>query len=276
MTRIGLACCLLASLSVPARAAPAVTFDGGVGGGYDDNLNTAQSSDQREGSGFAAAWLTVGVSKKVLDDTRLSLSGGYAGTDYTSVGDLSANGFHVKAALRYSMGESLLITLAPRAGLRYYGDSDRNAAAYGVALSARGELLPRVVALASYGYTHNAADAEAFSYDANRFGVGGEVRVGQKGYLTIGYALEFSQSPFYQLATVPIPLNGRGRRPSSTFGTNQVVFKADTTSHIATLDWDQTLYKGIYLQIGYAYTSVHSDLGDYRDNLVSGGVGYRL
>jgi len=274
--RIALAGGLLVALSVPAYAAPAVTFDGGVGGGYDDNLNAAQSGDQREGSGFAAAWLTVGVSQKVLDDTHLSLSGGYAGTDYTSVGDLSVNAFHVKAALMYSMGESLLITLVPRAGLRYYGDSDRNAAASGVSLSARGELLPRVAALASYGYTHNAADAEEFSYDANRFGVGGEVRVGRKSYLTIGYALEFSQSPFYQLATVPIPSTGRGKRPSSTFGTNQVVFKADTTSHLASVDWDQTLYKGSYIQIGYAYSSVHGDPGDYRDNLVSGGVGYRF
>lgn len=250
-------------------------LDLGAGGGYDDNLNNA-SGDQKEGAAFASTWVLLGVSKKVFEKGSLYLDGGYEGSYFADFSDLTVSALTAKAGFLYSITDTTLIHLSPRGGVRYYGDSDRDATVYGALISVRDRISPAFSARAAYRYTRNDAKESVFSYDSHRLGVSGEIKVGADSYLTVGYAANFSQSPFYQTATAPTPSGGKGKRPSDTFGTNQVVLKTDTTAHILSVDWDQDLYRRIYLRLGYAYSFVVSDLENYTDNFISGGIGYRF
>jgi len=252
------------------------SLDIGTGGGYDDNLNHALSNNQKEGAAFVTSWITLSASKDIFKKGRYSLSAGYAGTYYASFTDLTVNGFTMRGGILYPVTKSVLINGGVLWEARTYGDSDRDATVYGLSIGIKKQVHDKLGLRMGYQYTNHAAEESVFSYDANRFSVNGETSVTKTSYLTLGYALEFSESIFYQLATAPTPSGAHGRRPSTTFGANQVVLKTDSVAHVFSVDWDQDIYNGIYWLLGYVYSYVQRDPKDYRDNFVSGRVGYRF
>lgn len=272
----GMVICLLLVLPGLAHAVHLEGFmDIGTGGGYDDNLNNAASGNQKEGSGFATAWLLLGGSTGA-GKGRLSLSAGYTGTYYFDFTDLTVNGFTIRSGFLYPLTDRALFSGGALWGARSYGDSDRDATVYGVSLALKVQGLPRLATRIRYEYTQNAAEEAVFSYDSNRLGLSGEVKVMEAAFLTFGYSLDFTERNLYQPAGGVIPPGAHGRRPSATFGLNQEVLKADSVAHIFSVDWDHTIYKELYTLVGYSYTYVQSDPGDYRDNLISGRIGYRF
>ena len=252
------------------------SLDIGTGGGYDDNLNHASSTNQQEGAGFVTSWITLNASKDIFEKGRYFLSAGYGGTYYPSLTDLTVNGFTIRGGLLYPLSKTVLVNGRVSGGVRTYGDSDRDATIYDLSLGMKDQVHQKFAVRVGYHYTKNAAEENVFSYDANRFNVSGEVSVSRTAYLTLGYALEFTESTFYQPATAPTPSGAHGRRPSTTFGANQVVLKTDSVAHVFSMDWDQDIYDGIYWLLGYAYSYVQRDPESYRNNFVSGRVGYRF
>jgi hypothetical protein len=251
------------------------SIDTGAGGGYEDNLNNATSDDQKEGSAFSTAWIILSGSTGV-DRGRLFLSAGYSGTYYADFTDLTVNGFTVRGGLLYPLTDQTLLSGGVLWGARSYGDSDRDATVYGVSLALKTQVYPRFTTRVDYHYTQNAAEESVFSYDANRLGVSGLVKALEAAFLTFGYALEFTERNLYQSTAAPTPLGARGRRASATFGPNQDVLKADAVAHIFSVDWDQVIYKELYTLIGYSYSYVRSDPGDYRRNMLSVRIGFRF
>jgi hypothetical protein len=201
---------------------------------------------------------------------------GYEGIYYPSFTDLTVNGFTVRGGLLYPVSKTLVINGRVFLGARTYGDRDRDATVYGVSLRVKDQIYEKFAVRADYQYLKNAAEENVFSYDANRLSVSGEVSVSKTAYLALGYALEFSESTFYQPATAPAPSGAHGRRPSTTFGTSQVVLKTDSLAHIFSLDWEQDIYNGLYGLLGYVHSYIQRDPENYQNNFVSGRVGYRF
>ncbi len=249
------------------------SLDIGTGGGYDDNLNHASSHRQAEGAAFATSWIMVNASKNIGGNGRYFVGAGYEGIYYPSFTDLTVNGFTVRGGLSYSVSKKIIVNGRASLGVRTYGDRDRDATVYGVSLGMKNQVYQKFAVRVGYQYTKNAAEEDVFRYDANRFSVSGEMNVSKTAYLALGYALELSESTFYQPAIPPIP---PGARPSTTFGANQVVLKADSLAHIFSVDWEQDIYDGIYGLLGYAHSYIQRDPEDYQDNFVTGKVGYRF
>jgi hypothetical protein len=174
------------------------------------------------------------------------------------------------------MTEQVLLNGSVLWGARSYGDSDRDARQYGGSIGLKVQHHPRFATRLVYRYTRNDADASVFNYDANRFSVSGEVKAFETVFLTFEYALEVAERNLYQSATAPIPSGAHSRRASTTFGPNQVVLKADAVAHIFSVDWDLTIYKELYTLVGYSYSYVQSDPGDYRTSIFSMRIGYRF
>jgi hypothetical protein len=222
------------------------------------------------------SWLTLSGSKDILESGRYFVSAGYEGIYYPSFTDLTVNGFTIRGGLSYPVSKKILIQARASWGARTYGDRDRDATVYGLSLSMKDQIHQKFAVRAGYQYTKNAAEENVFSYGANRLSVSGEMNASKTAYLTFGYALEFTETTFYQSATAPTPSGAHGRRPSTTFGANQVVLKADSLAHIFSVDWEQDIYDGIYGLLGYAYSYIQRDPESYQDNFVSGKVGYRF
>ncbi len=252
------------------------SLDIGTGGGYDDDLNHASSHRQAEGAAFATSWIMVNASKNTRGNGRYFVGADYEGIYYPSFTDLTVNGFTVRGGLSYPVSKKIVINGRAFLGVRTYGDRDRDATVYGVSLGVKDQVYQKFAVRMGYQYAKNAAEEDVFSYDANRFSVSGEVSVSKTAYLILGYALELSESTFYQFATAPIPSGASGVRPSATFGANQVVLKADSLGHIFSVDWEQDIYDGIYGLLSYAHSYIQRDPENYQDNFVSGKVGYRF
>ncbi len=250
-------------------------LDLGAGAGYDDNLNYATSADQREGSSFGLSWLSAGALMPVSEKLRLTLNGAYSGTYYADFDDLTVNALAVRSSCRMSVADASSITLGASAGRRWYGDDDRNSTMYDAALELRRRWTSRVAMWAGYRYASRAADESTFSSRSNRLAVGGEYEPVEGSWIGLGYAIEAGQSVFYQSASVPIPSSGRGRRPSTTFGSNQVAFTDDTTTHTLSANWEQKALDTAFVRVEYAYSMVSADAGDVQDNLLWASVGYR-
>jgi hypothetical protein len=277
MRRIFLALGLIVVLAKPAFPLHLEgSLDIGTGGGYDDNLNHASSHRQAEGAAFATSWIMVNASKDMGENGRYFVGAGYEGIYYPSFTDLTVNGFTVRGGLSYSVSKRMIVNGRAFWGARTYGDRDRDATVYGVSLGMKNQVYQKFAVRMGYQYTKNAAEEDVFSYDANRFSVSGEMNVSKTAYLALGYVLELTESTFYQPATAPTPSGAHGRRPSTTFGANQVVLKADSLAHVFSVDWEQDIYDGIYGLLGYAHSYVQRDPENYQDNFVSGKVGYRF
>ncbi len=256
-------------------APPDLLVDLGAGGGYDDNLNNATSANQREGSAFGTSWLMVGASIPVSERVGLGISGMYNGTYYADFDDLTFSGLAVRSSGRLSVRDSTSLTIGAGAGRRWYGDDARNATVYDGALGVRERVTPRLAMTAGYRYANQAAEEATFNSRSNRVAIGGEFAPIAGAWIGLGYAVEVGQSPFYQAASVPIPSGGRGRRPSTTFGANQVVFRDDTTTRTLSANWEQEAFESVFVRIEYAHAFISADAGDARDNLVWASVAYR-
>ena len=267
---------LLIAMEQPGIA-EGVDFSGdfGAGGGYADNLNHAGSDSLKEGSGFSSLWVMAGLRGGIRMGGRYYLSSRYDGTFYESFSDLTVNGLTIEAGLLYPVTDKVRVRISPAAGVRFYDDEDRDSRVYSVLLSARDQVFERLAVRAEYRYTNNDADLSVYSYGAHRLSAEVEAEVFSGGYLTFGYSAEFSQNNFYTLATTPVSGNMHGRRSSNLFGPGQEVYRTDTTAHTLLMGLDQELYKKIYLQLGYSFSSVQSDPGDYTEQFFSGGIGYR-
>jgi hypothetical protein len=266
--------CLLAAPHQAWAGSPILLLDFGAGGGYDDNLNNASSADQREGSVFGSSWVTTGVSIPVSQKVRLAVSGAYTGTYYADFDDLTVNALAVRSSGRLLVRDSTSVDLAASAGRRWYGDDDRNATVYDASLGFRERVMPRLAVTAGYRYTSRAAES-TFSSRTNRFAVGAEFELVKNGRIGLGYAVEVGQSPFYQAASVPIPSGGRGRRTSTTFGANQVAFRADTTIQTLSASWDRRAFESVAVRVEYAHSFIAADPGDAQSNVVWASVAYR-
>jgi hypothetical protein len=271
---------VLALLAVAApypawAGSPTPWLDLGAGVGYDDNLNYAATADQREGSSFGLSWLSAGAFVPASEKLRFTLNGAYSGTYYADFDDLTVNALAVRSSCRVSASEASSITLGAGAGRRWYGDGDRNSTVYDAGLEFRRRWMSRAATWAGYRYASRAADESTFSSRGNRLTVGGEYQPVQGSWVGLGYTMETGQSVFYQSASVPIPSSGRGRRPSTTFGSNQVAFTDDTTTHTLSASWEQKALDTVFVRVEYAYAMVSADAGDVRDNLLWASVGYR-
>lgn len=275
MKRLGLVLCLLAAPHQAWAGSPILLLDLGAGGGYDDNLNNASSADQRAGSTFGASWVTTGVSIPAFQKVRVAVSGAYNGTYYADFDDLTVNALAVRSWGRLFARDSTLVDLAASAGRRWYGDDERNATAYDASLGIQERFTPRLAVTAGYRYASQAAEESTFNSRANRFAVGGEFKLVENGRMGLGYAVEVGQSPFYQAASAPIPSSGRGRRPSTTFGANQVAFRADTTIQTLSASWDQRAFESVSVRVEYAHSFIAADPGDAQSNVVWASAAYR-
>ena len=272
---IGIVTLLLVVMNGLVFAASPAIVDVGVGGGYDDNLNHTESSNRKEGSPFGTGWIVLGMSKDFLTEDSLFFNLAYEGTFYSSYSDLTVNDITAEVGIFHTFSDSVFVKLAPTLGVTNYGDSDRDATVSGLSLSLRSLLSPEFVAIIGYRYTHNDASDPIFSYDANRVNVSGELELSPKTYLTLGYAIEFSENIFYQEATSSSS-GTKMNKPSSTFGANQIAIKDDTKAHILFVDWDYEFNTENYIQLAYSYSHVTSDLENYNNNRISVGVGYRF
>ncbi|MEW6681384.1 MAG: hypothetical protein AB1451_00465 [Nitrospirota bacterium] len=275
MRRLVPALWVLAASTPVWAASPALLVDLGAGGGYDDNLNNATSAEQREGSMFGTSWLTAGVLNRVAERLRVTLNGAYSGTYYAEFDDLTVNALSVRSSGRFSRGTATSFTVGAGAGRRWYGDDERNATVYEFSLGLRERFAPRFSLRAGYRYASRAAEVSTYSSRGNRFTVDGEFQPDDSTWIGLGYGVAVGQSVFYESAATPTPSNGRGRRPSSTFGANQVAFKDDTTTHTLSASWEQGVAESLFARVEYAYSLVTADAGDAQDNLVWGSVGYR-
>jgi len=273
--RLGLVLCLLAAPHQAWAGSPIRLLDLGAGGGYDDNLNNAFSADQREGSAFGSSWVTTGASIPASQKVRLAVSGAYKGTYYADFDDLTVNALAVRSSGWLLVRDSTSVDLAASAGRRWYGDDDRNATVYDASLGFRERVTLRLAVTAGYRYTSHAAEESTFSSRANRFAVGAEFELVKNGWLGLGYAVEVGQSLFYQAASVPIPSGGRGRRTSTTFGANQVAFRADTTIQTLSASWDQRAFESVAVRVEYVHSFIAVDPGDAQNNVVWASVAYR-
>ena len=257
--------------------ADGIDFSGdfGAGSGYADNLNNARTDSLKEGSGFSSVWVTAGIKGDSSIGGRYFLNGSYDRTSYESFSDLTVNGLTVEGGLLYPVTDRVVVRISPAAGIRLYGDSDRDARVYSVLLSVRDQVFERLSVRAEYKYANNDADFSVYSYESHRLSTGVEAAIFSGGYLSLGYSAEFSRKNFYTLATAPVTGNMHGRRASTLFGPGQVVYLSDTVAHSLFMGLDQELYKKIYLQLGYLFSFVQSDPGDYREQYFSWGIGYR-
>jgi hypothetical protein len=267
--------CAIVAVPPAWAASPSLLLEAGAGGGYDDNLNLASAASQREGDGFGTSWLTAGASIPASEHVRIGLSGGYSGTYYADFDDLTVHALAVRSSARVSVRESTSVTLGVGAARGWYGDDDRNAAVYDAALGWRERATARTAVTAGYRYASHAAEAATFSARRNRVSVGGEFAPTAGAWLGFGYAMEVGRSVFYQSAATPIPSGGRGRRASTTFGTNQVAFNAEATTHTVSAKWDQEAGDSWSVHVEYAHAVISADPGDARDNLVWASVAYR-
>jgi hypothetical protein len=255
---------------------PDLSLDIGAGRGYVDNLNNARTDDLKEGSGFTSTWITVGLSERALKEARLYLKGSYEGTYFDSLSDLSVNGLTAEAGLLSTLMDSVLLKVSANLGMRSYGSSERDSEFYGLLISLRHQTLSRFATKVGYRYTNNDAEEAVFSYSSNKVSISGEFQITQEGYLSIEYSAELRENTFYETVAVQGSASIHGRRPSTTFGPNQVAFKEDVTVNTVSFLWDQDFYKGLYGQAEYSYSWVQSDPGIYTDQLVSGRIGYRF
>jgi hypothetical protein len=259
----------------PAWAGWSPLLDLGAGAGYDDNLNYAASADQREGSSFGTSWLSAGGWMPVSETLRFTVNGAYSGTYYADFDDLTVHQLAVRSSCRFSVSDVSSISLGTSGGRRWYGDGDRNSAVYDAGLELRRRWTSRAATWAGYRYASRAAEESTFSSRSNRLALGGEYQPVEGSWIGLGYALEVAESVFYQSESVPIPSSGRGRRPSTTFGTDQIAFQDDTTIHTWSANWEQRALETVFLRVEYAYSFVRADAGDAHDNLVWASVGYR-
>jgi hypothetical protein len=266
---------LTSAVPYPAWAGWSPLLDLGAGAGYDDNLNYATSADQREGSGFGTSWLSAGGWMPVSEALRFTVNGAYSGTYYGDLDDLTVHALAVRSSCRWSTSDASSIALGASAGRRWYGDDDRNSAGYDAGLDLGRRWASRVATWAGYRYASRAADESLFSARSNRLAVGGEYQPVEGSWIGLGYAVEVGESVFYQSESVPIPSSGRGRRPSTTFGTDQVAFKDDTTIHTWSANWEQRALDTVFLRVEYAYSLVSADAGDAQANVLRATVGYR-
>ncbi len=275
MKRLALVFWAVTAVSPVYAAAPSLRLDVGAGGGYDDNLNLASSTDQREGDGFGMAWLTAGVSAPASRNIRIAVSGDYSGTYYADFDDLTVNALAVRSSGRVSVRDSASITVGAGAGRRWYGDEDRNSTVYDASVGWRERITSRTDVTAGYRYASQAAEASTFSSRNNRVAVGGEFTPTAGSWLGLGYAIEVGRSVFYQSVLAPIPSGGRGRRASATFGANQIAFNADTTTHTVSAKWEQEAGDSFSVHVEYAHAFVSADPGDAQNNLAWASVAYR-
>jgi hypothetical protein len=271
---------IVALLLVLPRLAFPIHMEGfvdvGAGGGYEDNLNNASSSDLKEGSGFMTVWITLNVWKDIFEDARLAFSGGYEGNYYPSFSDITENGYTVWGELNYSPTDSIVLDAEPWVGLRSYGERERDSTIYGISLALKKQINPEFGTAIGYEFMKNSAEESVFRYNTNAVSIHAEVNAIPTARLTIGYILEFTKTNLYQPKGLPAPPGAHGRRPSETFGSSQEVFKAGATANRISVGWDQELYEGIHVLVSYLFSYVRSDPGNYRDHVASGSVGYRF
>jgi hypothetical protein len=249
--------------------------DLGAGGGYDDNLNNATTPGQRAGSMFGTSWVSAGAFIPVSPKVRVTLSGAYSGTYYADFDDLTVNGLSVRSLARVAVLDASSVTVGAGAGRYLYGDEDRDATVYDAGLDVRRRVTPRLAVTAGYRYASHAAEASTFSSRSNRLSVGGEFQSGDNTWFGLRYAGVVGQSVFYESITTQTPSSGRGHRPSSTFGTDQVAFQDDTTTHTVSASWEHEAADSIFARVEYAYSLVTADAGDAQDNVMWASVGYR-
>lgn len=256
-------------------AASPLHFDAGAGAGFNDNLNHAGSGNEKEGSFYGAAWLTLGASKDAFGDDRLFFNVGYDGTYYTSFSDLTVNTVAAEAGILHTLSDAAFVKLAANLGTSDYKDNERDAEFSGVLLSLRAIIAPEFDVILGYRYTDSDAEEPVYSYSTHRFSLSGEFEIASKTRLIAGYAFESGEDIFYREIT-GAPFGSRMRRPSDTFGSNQEVLREDAKAHIFSVDWEREFGKGAYVQLGYVYSEVQSDLENYHNQVVSGGAGYRF
>ncbi|MBI2519201.1 MAG: hypothetical protein HYV97_02240 [Bdellovibrio sp.] len=265
---------LMAKMSALANT-PKLSLDVGGEYGHVSNLNNATNDDLKEGSNFTAAWATIAISTVVAKKLDLFLMGSYDLVNYEKFNDLSLNAMTVEGGLLFSIKEPWLFKIFLNGGIRDYGDSDRDSVIYGMLFSLTHKTFSKFRSKVAYRYSDNNANESVYSYSSNKITFSGEWQITSQGYLTLDYSSEFREAIFYETST-PSTQPPRGRRPSRTFGTDQVAFKEDTTSNSISIFWDQSLYKGFYGQAGYSHFWAKSDLGKYTGETISVGIGHEF
>jgi len=265
-----------AAETAPLVGPPKFSLDFGAGGGYEDNLNHAPSGADKRGSGFVESWLQLGGRADVLDLAKVSLFGALTGEYNPTFNDLSATGLILRAGLNVPLSEQTELHVSAPVGLYYYGDTERDATRWGAAVSARDQFRPKLAGIVEYAFTHNGADQEAYSYNENKFTLSGEAKTAGGSRATLSYAASIGQSVFYQAQTAPDLPGTRAKTTNHTFAPNQEALKVDSAAHTLSVAWDQEIRAGIHARAAYAFTYVFSEAGDYRDNVVSGQLGYRF
>jgi hypothetical protein len=274
MKRLALVVCAVVTATPAWAGSWSPLLDAGVGGGYDDNLNNAASANQREGAAFGTSWITGGAAIQTSQSVRFGITGSYSGTYYADFDDLTVNGVALSPWARLLVREATALTIGASAGRRRYGDEDRNATVYDATLGLRDRITPGLAVTAGYRFASLAAEAATFSSRSHRVSVGGEFTPATGSRFGFGYAVEVGRSVFYQSAATPTPAGGRGRRPSTTFGVNQIAFNADTTTHVVSVRLEQEFGTSVVGHVEYSHSFIVADPGDAHDNLVWAGVAY--
>ena len=267
---------LLFATGIAQAAGPRFSMDFGVGGGYEDNLNHAPNGANKKGGGVAESWLQLGGSKDVLGAASVSLFGAFQGELNSTYSDLSATGLNLRGGLTYPVNDETELHITAPVGLYYYGATNRDATRWGAAVSMREQLKPRLAATVEYAYTQNDADQEVFSFNENKFTVTGEAKPAGGSRATLSYAAAFGQSVFYEDSSLPDLPGTRAKALSSTFAADQEALKVNSTAHTATIAWDQEFGRGVHARAACAFSYVVSEAGVYRDQAVSGQIGYRF
>ena len=193
-----LALLLLAAVAAPnAGASTRLELTASAGAAYDTNPAQVSGISDDVGSAALLATAAAGLARDVGD--RWSFYGGLRldGSHQVQFSDLSRAVAEAEGAALFSPWQSLALVLSASAGGAFYGDPARTGPVAGARAVLRLSPVDRLALRARYALSWHEADDPLYSRDAQRAGLGAELRVGDASFLRAGFVWERSDEVFY-------------------------------------------------------------------------------
>jgi len=210
-----LALLLLAAAPPDAGASTRLELAAWAGAAYDTNPAQVSGVPDDVGSAALLATAAAGLARDVGD--RWSFYGGLRldGSLQVEFSDLSRALAELEGVALWSPWRAVAFVASASAGGAFYGDPARSGPVLGARTVLRWSPADRLTLRARYARSWREADDPLYSSDAERIGLGAEVRLASASFLRAGFTWERSDEVFY------VPSGGTTARPTAALRTGR-------------------------------------------------------